>query len=532
MADRSRPAQSSLARARAEAAFAGLQRRSHEGAADRGAFLKNWRPGLRSADADWFFDRDDAVARARDLGRNEGIAAAALNRRINSSVGFRWDFSAKPSARALGITPEAARELGAEIESAWEQYAYGVLFQADAERSATFGQLLRMGAAHIFQDGEAFALVEWAGDEGTRFKTRLRIVDPDRVTNPDGLADSATLRRGVEKTAAGVPVAYHIREFHPSDVGAMGNMRWNRWPRYSTGYGRPQVLHAYDKLRAGQSRGVSRLVSVLKSFRSLSRFTEATLEAATINALFAAFVKSTAGPSAVSEWFSADDLGDWAGEREDHYKDQPIELDGVQLLNLAPDDEVEMLTSERQTGGFEAFSRTILRFIAAALGVTYEELTMDFSSTNYSSARAAMLIAWNETLALRGLIEAQIAWPFLFAWMDEAFDNGTLTVPAGAPAFRDAPDAYLEGAWRGPARGYIDETKEIAAARDRIAARLSTQEDEAAQQGKDWRVVNEQLAAEAADADRLGLPPVVAPNGQAPPPDDKSRDERPAAKAA
>jgi capsid protein len=103
--------------------------------------------------------------------------------------------------------------------------------------------------------------------------------------------------------------------------------------------------------------------------------------------------------------------------------------------------------------------------------VTYEELSMDFSQTNYSSARAALLIAWNETLALRGLLEAGVVWPYFAAWLEEAIDNGTIALPAGAPEFWDAPDAYCEGDWRGPARGYIDETKETEAAKGPHRAR-------------------------------------------------------------
>jgi capsid protein len=73
-------------------------------------------------------------------------------------------------------------------------------------------------------------------------------------------------------------------------------MVWRDWLVYSTPLGRPQVLHAFDKLRAGQSRGVSRFVAALKTFRAF-KFTDATLEAATLNALFLGFVKSNAGLS-------------------------------------------------------------------------------------------------------------------------------------------------------------------------------------------------------------------------------------------
>ena len=486
--------------------------RPHEGARASGVFMKNWRRGIRSADADWLGDRDQVVARARDVGRNEGVGASAAMRVVNSAVGFRWDFTSKPNWKSLGITYEAARELGSQIGSAWEQYAYGIHFTADAERTLTFGQLLRLSAAHIFNDGEAVGIVEWADDEFTKFCTRLRIIDPDRLSNPNGLgngtvlANGGTLTAGVEKNRAGVPLRYWIREGHPSDVGAQPNMTWTPWERYSTNLGRPQVLHAFDKLRAGQTRGITRFVTVLKLFRSLSKFTEKTIEAAALNALFLGFVKSTAGPSAIKEGFDADDLGEFMEGREDFYRENPVEVDGVQMPVLGPDDEVQMQTTARDTSGFDGFTRSILRLIAAALGVTYEELSMDFSQTNYSSARAALLVAWKETLALRGLIEQQIAWPFFAAWLEEAIDNGTVVLPAGAPDFYDAIDAYVEGQWRGPGRGHIDPTKEIAAAAARIEAGISTLEKECAEyDGSDWEETLEQQAREASRLNDLGL---------------------------
>ena len=429
--------------------------RPHEGARQRGTFMRGWQAGLRSADADWLNDRDQVVARARDVGRNEGIGASASMRRVNSAVGFRWDFTCKPDHRALGISYEAARELGGQIDSLWERYAYGIHFCADAERQLTWGQLLRLSAAHIFNDGEALGLVEYAADEPTRFRTRLRIVDPDRLSNPNGLPDTATLRGGIERTPTGIPTRYWIlaratpRTWAPRPICA-GTGLSGTPPTWAV----PLALHAFDKLRAGQSRGITRFVATLKLFRAFSKYTEKTIEAAALNALFLGFVKSNAGPSAVKEGFESDDVEAFAEDRSEFYKENPVEVDGVQFPVLGLDDEVQMQTTARDTSGFDGFTRSIIRLIAATLGVTYEEVSMDFSTTNYSSARAALLIAWNETLALRGLLEAQVAWPFFAAWLEEAFDIGAVVAPDGAPDFYDAIDAYVEGRWRGPGRGH------------------------------------------------------------------------------
>ncbi|HEY0104600.1 MAG TPA: phage portal protein, partial [Rhizomicrobium sp.] len=509
--------------------------RPNESAADTGTFLSGWRPWLGSADRDWLYDRNNVVARARDASRNDVVGASAGMRKVNRAVGAGWRLASRVSARALGITQDAAAELRAEIDTQFRLYAYGPSFACDAERKKNFGGLLRLGASHMFHDGEGLGLIEYAADEPTLFKTRLRMVDPDRLSNPMGQPDTDTLRGGVERAASGAPRRYWIREGHPNDVGlSFKGFKWTPWERFSTPLGRPQVLHAFDEKRAGQSRGISAFVSVLKSLRGLNRFTDATLEATTINALLVAFVKSSAGPDAVSENFSTDDLVKYSEERDGHYEESPVSIGGARIPVLPFGDEIDMQTAGRDTGGFDSFVRAILRLIAAALGITYEELSMDFSQTNYSSARAALLIAWDEMLVFRGLIASHIATPFFVAWLEEAFDIGAIQIPAGAPDYYDAPDAYAECRWIGPGRGYIDPTKEIDAAAARVEAKMSTLEDECAEDGKDWREVLEQQAHEFAEMERLGLPNYgasLAAAGQDArnPLRDQSLEQRPAA---
>lgn len=492
---------------RARAQGRPISQHANEAASFSGTFLGGWGPSLRSADADWFSDRDTVVARARDASRNDVVGASAGKRRVNRAIGPGWRLASRVNARALGISQKDAGDLRQAIDTKFRLYAKSSNFQADAERTKTFGQLLRVAAFHLFHDGEAFGIVEWAEDEPTRYKTRLRIVDPDRISNPNGVPDTPTLRKGVVRDAAGRVVGYWIRQAHPNDVAMdSASMTWRYWPRFSTNLDRPQVLHVYEEGRAGQSRGISQFVAVLKSLRGMNRFTDATLEAATINAMFVAFAKSNAGPDAVSETFAAEDYKGFTKDRKSWYQENPVTIDGVQIPVLPPEDEIVMQTAARDTGGFDSFVRAVLRLIAAAIGVTYEELSMDFSQTNYSSARAALAIAWNEVLVFRSILAEKFADPFFVAWLEEAVDIGEIDIPAGAPDFYDAVDAYADHIWIGPGRGTIDPTKEIDAAAARIEANISNLERECADDGTDWRENLEQRAIEEAYRRDLGLP--------------------------
>lgn len=496
---------------------------AYEGAGRHGTWFKNWPAHLQSADRDWIPSRAPVTARTRDLFRNSPIAPAAVARRKNAAVGKGWRLSSKPKAKALGMTPDQARDLAELIETEWHLYAYGYNFSVDAERKLNFGQLLRVAASHLMLDGEYLALVEWAEDEPTKYKTRLRLVDPDRLSNPIGrmegqvLPSGGEMRGGVETNANGAPVRYWIRARHPVDLGISANtFNWEPWERYATPLGRPQVLHGFDPDRAGQTRGVSRFAATLKSFRGFDRFTDATIQSAAINALILGYVQSSAGPEAVSEYFKPEDLATFEAERESFYKDNPVELGDAVFPAIPLGDELKLATASKDVTSFDSFTRSIIRLIAASLGVTYEEVSMDYSSTNYSSARAAMIHAWAETVAFMGVLEAQLVKPFFVAWLEEAFDIGAI-VPANdnAPSFYDATDAYAEGRWLGPGRGYIDPTKEILAAAARIEAGVSTLEDECADQGKDYREIMEQTAFEQSERRRLGIQPAGVAEAQA-----------------
>ena len=481
---------------------------AYEGARHTGTFMRKWPVQLQSIDREYFPARHNLVGRTRDQFRNDPIASAGVARKKNAAVGRGWRFSSKPNARALGIDPKAARELGQLINTEWKLYANSYAFLSDAERKLHFGQQLRVATSHLMQDGEFLAQVVYAEDDpAARYKTCLKLLDPDRLGNPLGRMNGDNLRAGVEFNDNEVPIAYHIRERHPRDIGfSAKSMTYARHPRYSTPLGRPNILHGFDPDRAGQTRGISRFVSTLKSFRGFSKFTDATIQAATINALILGYIKSNSGFKAVGDAFNVDDLIKFDESRNEHYKENAIELGDAIMPTLAYDDEIQLATASKDVTQFEPFTRSIIRLIAAALGVTYEELSMDYSQTNYSSARAAMIHAWSDTLALMGTLESHLVKPFFVAWLEEAFDSGRITPPEGAPDFYEAIDAYADGRWLGPGRGYIDPVKEILAATARIEAGISTLEDECAEQGKDYEEVLEQKAHERQLKADLGLP--------------------------
>jgi len=486
--------------------FAGSAYRAAE---KDGMLLKYWRPRLASADREYLTERPDIVARSRDLARNDTAVASAKRRRVSSAVGSGWQLVADVDGVALGLDEAATTALNASIERAWLGYAYGHTFEMDAQRQLTFGGLLRTTAASWFIDGEAFAHIPWSpGEPCSEWATRLDVIDTDRVCNKDNAGDTDLMRAGVElDPVSRAPIAYWVRARHPADVGVenIANTQWRRISRW-TPWGRPNFLHVYDRERAGQTRGVSQLVSALSTLKALEKFSGATLENAILNALLLGAVKSNAGPSAVSENFEAEAMQKWEDSRTDTYGGRVVELGGnVQLPVLPPDDELQIFTQSRDVGSFEGYTRTMLRRIAASVGCTYEELAMDYSTTNYSSARAAMIHAFAETQALQTLLRDQVVQPFYVAWLEEAVESGKVALPAGAPDYWENLAAFTRCRWIAPGKGYIDAPKEIQAEAMEVENLFTTATAVCASNGRNIRDVLAERKRELLLMQEMGL---------------------------
>jgi lambda family phage portal protein len=175
------------------------------------------------------------------------------------------------------------------------------------------------------------------------------------------------------------------------------------------------------------------------------------------------------------------------------------------------------------------FEASLLRYIAASMGVSYEQLSRDYTKTNYSSARAAMTETWKFMQSRKKLVADKYATIVFRLWLEEAINKGEISaMPKNRAALIYTNgrlnlgfDAISKCDWIGASRGQIDEYKETQAAVLRITNGLSTAEDELARLGKDWRKVYRQLRREMQLRETLGLmfagtdPAVLAANAAA-----------------
>lgn len=486
--------------------------------------LANWQPALWSPDNEINIYRDRIVSRVRDLARNDGWASGSITRVLDNAIGANFRPILKPDYRMLALMTGNkafdatwADEYGKVIEAHWRSWAQDDPGRyCDVERKQTVSQMLRLGFRHKLIDGDALAVLQYRPDRlgrgRGRYATTVQIVDPDRLSNPQQNFDMPNIRGGVEIDGDGAPVAYHIREAHIGDwwSGAK-TMTWRRIPR-ETDWGRPHVVHDYDHERGAQHRGNGILTPVVQRLKMLIKYDQTELEAAILNAVFGAYVSSPYDPqmveAAMGENFDDTSIGAYQDGRIDFHNDRRISLqNGSRMPILYPGEKIETVNASRPHSNFEVFESAALRNIAAATGLSTQQVTQDWSDVNYSSARSAMLEAWKTLTRRRDDFSAGFAQPILSAFIEEIHDTEDLPLPNGAPHFLDARAAYCRARWMGPGRGWVDPVAEKKGAILGMDAGLSTLEMEAAENaGEDWEEMLDQRKREIDAFKERGLP--------------------------
>ena len=525
-----------------------------QGASVRDRQLALWKPALRSADADMLPNKRLADARVRDTIRNDAYVDSAETINKDSIVGSQFLLNAKPATKILlGREDETwEEEFQEEVETLFTLGTEGVDCWLDSARSRTFTEHIRLGVGTFFATGEYLAAVEWARDDADRrpFNTSIRPIDLDRLSTPPLRLNDPYVIGGVEVDKRHIPVAYHVRKAHPTDYMLAQSYEWERIQARKL-WGRKQMLHIFEARRPGQTRGMSCLVTALKEMRQTKDFREIVLQNAVVSATYAATIESDLPTAEIFTRLgggnmSADDIneatksfmGSYLSAMDETIGDSNnLKMDGVKIPVLPPGSKLSLHKASQGGPLGTEFEKSLLRYIAASLGISYEQLSRDYSSTNYSSARAAMGETWKFFTSRKAIIADRLATEIYRLWLEEMLNRGAIQSMPTAMR-RNTSWIYepfkLEAAsrcqWIGAGRGQIDPLKETQAAVLRESHNITNLEQEIGQLGGDWRTVLKQRRREKKLLEEYGLLPEPS-NAMNAASGSKSANEAPAKKS-
>ena len=379
--------------------------------------------------------------------------------------------------------------------------------ECDAARSQTFLGLTLQAFTGAMINGDSFGLVMWLPRPDGRWSTRVQTIESDRVATPSWLIHDKTIRGGVKVDAFGAPLGYWIQKTHPGDdilLHVASRENWEYVPAF-TPWGTRRVIHLFEKERSGQSRGKSIFTAVMREFKMLGEYLGYELQASMLNAMIARMIKTDMDPAAVAELFGGE-MGEDSYYANASKSINQRKMKGGTFQVIPAGFVMDESAPVRPNAAFGEFVESIDRVIAAGLNIPYELLLKDFSKTNYSSARAALIEAWRFFHSKRRWLQDQWVNPVYEVWMEEAVDLGRVD----APDFYQNKFAYCACRWVFSGRGSIDPVKDAKAAELRLKMTHSTQQEECAELGKDYEDVQNQRGRELkqafAVADELGLP--------------------------
>jgi lambda family phage portal protein len=438
--------------------------------------------------------------RSRDAYMGVPIASAAIKTMRTNVVAGGLMLTPQIDAEFLGMTAEQSEQLQAQIVREFAIWAENTA--CDADRVDDFYRLQQLAFLNYCMNGDAIALLPMIPRQGQPYDLRIRLIEADRVSSPDGFDrlfpcevqgfKVHSIVQGVETDESGEIVAYWICNRHPlANLSTAGKLEWTRVEAYGKESGRRNVLHVLNRERAGQVRGVPMLAPVLESLKQLGRYTQAEIDAALVSAMMTLFVtqKAASDVAPFGEMLPKDQLLDSSDRGS-------FELAPGAIVDLRPGEEISAFDPKHPITSYDKFTASFVTQIGAALEIPGEVIYKQFNA-NYSASRGALNEFWRACDMQRDWFASCFCQPIYEEWFAEAVARGRISAPG---FFEDEAvrRAYTNCTWNGPSRTSLNPKDETEAAIMRVQQGFSTAEQETAQMtGGIWAANMRQRKIEA-----------------------------------
>lgn len=469
-------------------------------AADKSRVNRDWRPSNVSADLAIISDAYTLNARSRQMVRDNDYAASIVRAFTRNVVG-------------KGITPafrspdDAFNE---QIKEVWKRWSRSPKL-VDRERRRNFRQMQEWAIREVVTVGECLLLLSYE-PRRSHPGVVLQCVEAEQLDTTKLMHNGNEVRGGVEVDEHGAAVAYWIYTHHPNDLATGQTGQWHhphirqsgtwdtreshekggrkphlfesiRIPAFENG--RPRVIHLYDPERCRQTRGVTRLASTLQRLRDLDQYDMAQLIAARAEACIGLVIKSE---QVGSEGFGLNnsDTDDTDTDGNDELSMQPL-----MVARLREGEDVTGFEPKRPGNLYEPYTVRQLRASAAGVGISYEHIARDWSTSNYSGLRQGGLEDRREFQLLQELLITHLCQ----ATAEEVV-YWSLVQGLAATSEQDR-EALNEIDWRGDGWEWVDPEKQAKGIREMLDMGLTTLEIEANSLGRDWKQLQEQRQRES-----------------------------------
>ena len=432
--------------------------------------------------------------RSRELARNHWIATRALQIYRTQVVGDKG-LSLQVRARNLpqgdqveGTLDRVGNKI---IEDNWKDWTRRGTVEVTGTHSWIDCQKLVVES--VIRDGEI--LIHIVKGAPNKFGFALQLLEADflDLSLNKTLQNGNRIVMGVELNKYSRPIAYHLFKGPVEAYG--GSSQYSREDAHVR-IPADNILHIYQPERAEQTRGVPLFANVLNKIQMLDGFEEAELVAARLAASKSLFLKSETG-----EGYDGDAF-------EDTYA-PVMDAEPGSITSLPPGVDLAPWNPDHPTTAYSDYHKSVLRGIAAGLGLDYVSLSSNLEGVSYSSIRQGTIDSRDNYRTLQRFMIEHFAEPIYRKWLNHSLMIEALPFP------NNRFDKFANAAqFRGRGYSWIDPLKEVRANVEALNNGFITYSDVQAQYGRDAEEVFSGLQADKELADRYGISLALEPLGK------------------
>lgn len=379
------------------------------------------------------------VARSREQSANNDYARAFLRMCRQNIVGPQGVMLQAQAMTAGGKLDTMANDA---IEAAW--LSWGNKKNADVRGLRSMREIENSCVTSAAKDGEFFVRVIYGADAGP-WGFSLQTLDAQRcpVDLHEKLRGGGFIRQGIEFNKYGRPVAYYFDSTDDTETEyRFGGRSFIRVVA-------DDIIHGFLEDMTGQKRGLPWMATSLFRMRQLSEFEDASAVNARVGANKMGFIqwKDGFGP----EYDQDSDeiiIESQAGEF-------PVLPEGAELKEWAPN---------YPAGEFIPFYKSMLRSMAAGMGVLYNNLASDLEGVNFSSIRQGTLDEREHWKELQQWLIESLIEPVFTRWLEYSLLAGKIKNTRGLPLKAEAIARYSAVSWQPRRWQWIDPSADVAAA--------------------------------------------------------------------
>jgi lambda family phage portal protein len=391
--------------------------------------------------------------RSRHMARNNGWAKRAIEAIVKHTVG-----------EGIQPAPIGTLEATKPVKERWRDWANTTA--CDWYEKTTFHGLQELAMRAIAEGGDVLIMKRWVKpDANSPIPLKLQLLEGDQLDHTkNGNNDKGIARLGVQYNKEGRLLGYWLFDYHPGDGSCFGVANDSRFVPKS------EVLHAFEVLRIGQCRGIPIGVASFMKMSDFSDYEDAQLVKQKVAACFAAFVTGS----------------------EDR---TPEEVENIEpgVVEYLENGETVEFSNPPSISDYDSYSLNILRGIAAAFGITYEMLTMDYSRVNFTSGRMAKIdVTANFKSWQYNMMIPQLCAPVWQWFVDACITAGLLLHP-------------LKADWTAPRVQQLDPVKETDAQVAKIKSGLATISETIRETGREPEELFEEYKQDVERLKKLGL---------------------------